>query len=205
MRAGQRDADARLPFDRSANNGFRTMTLKDASTLPADLLRPVERLTRDYSAEKPVADEVFRAYASLYGYDRTELKPVVESVDDTSPSWRVERITFEATYGTERIIAYLFLPRTAVPPYQTVVYFPHGTSLLLRSFEKAEMSYLGFIVKAGRALLLPMYKGTYERRFVPPVSGPNAVRDATIQQIKDISNSINKALGGDSNKEKTKK
>ena len=185
-----RDADARLPFDRSSNNGFRGMTLKDASMLPAELLRPVERLTRDYAAEKPVNDDVFRAYASLYGYDRTELRPVVESVDDTSPQWRVERITFASAYGTERIIAYLFLPRNAVPPYQTVVYFPHGTSLLLRSFEKVEMSYLGFLVKAGRALLLPMYKGTYERRFVPPVSGPNAVRDATIQQMKDLRRSI---------------
>ena len=184
-----REGDARLPFDQSSNNGFRAMTLKDASMLPAELLRPVERLTRDYAAEKPVNDEVFRAYTSLYGYDRTELRPVVESVDDTSPSWRVERITFASAYGTERIIAYLFLPRNA-SPYQTVVYFPHGTSLLLRSFEKVEMSYLGFLVKAGRALLLPMYKGTYERRFVPPVSGPNAVRDATIQQMKDLRRSI---------------
>jgi dipeptidyl aminopeptidase/acylaminoacyl peptidase len=52
------------------------------------------------------------------------------------------------------------------------------------------VGYLGFIVKAGRALLLPMYKGTYERRAATPPSGPNASRDITIQQIKDLSRSV---------------
>ena len=185
-----READARLPFDRSANNGIRTMKLKGPSPLPDEVVRPVERLVRDYGSERPVADQVFQAYTSLYGYDRTDLKSAVESVDDTSPSWRIERLSFAAPYGSERVVAYLFLPKNASPPYQTIVYFPHGTSLLLRSFEKAEMSYLGFFVKAGRALLLPMYKGTYERRLVPAASGPNAVRDTTIQQIKDLRRSI---------------
>jgi eukaryotic-like serine/threonine-protein kinase len=88
------------------------------------------------------------------------------------------------------IVAYLFLPKNASPPYQTVVYFSHSSSTVLRSFEKAEMGYLGFIVKAGRALLLPMYKGTYERRLVPPPSGPNALRDLVIQQMKDLRRSV---------------
>jgi len=60
----------------------------------------------------------------------------------------------------------------------------------MRSFQQAEMSYLGFIVKAGRALLFPMYKGMYERRLVPPAAGPNAVRDVMIQQVKDARRSL---------------
>jgi len=185
-----RDADARPPFDRTDQNGFRTIKIVDPSGVPDTALRPVERLTRDYSQEKPVGDDTFRVYAGLYNYDRTDLKPSVESVDDSSPAWRVERITYGAAYGNERIIAYLFLPKTAAPPYQTVVYFPHGGSLQLHSFEKGEMAYLGFIVKAGRALLLPMYKGTYERRLTAPPSGPNGARDLTVQQIKDLSRSL---------------
>jgi dienelactone hydrolase len=185
-----RGDDARLPFDRSANNGFRTIKLKDSSAPSEAALRPVERLTRDYSAEKPVGDNVFRTYESLYGYDPADLAAKVESVDESSPSWRVERITYAAAYGNDRIIAYLFLPRHAAPPYHTVVYFPHSGATVLRSFEKGEMSYLGFIVKAGHALLLPMYKGTYERRLTPPPSGPNALRDVTIQQMKDLRRSV---------------
>ena len=185
-----RGDDARLPFDRSASNGFRTIKLKDAAALPEITLRPVERLKRDYGREKPVADNIFRTYESLYGYDPSDLGAKVESVDDSASTWHVERITYAAVYGNERIVAYLFLPKNASPPYQTVVYFPHSSSTVLRSFEKAEMGYLGFIVKAGRALLLPMYKGTYERRLVPPPSGPNALRDLVIQQMKDLRRSV---------------
>jgi dienelactone hydrolase len=183
-------ADARLPFDRSSNNGIRTIKLADISPLPDLALRPIERLERDYGREKPVSDDLFRAYGSLYSYDRTDLRSSVESVDDSSPFWRVERIMYAAAYGNERIAAYLFKPKHETPPYQTVVYFPHAGSLVLHSFEQAEMSYLGFIVKAGRALLLPMYKGTYERRLPAPVSGPNAFRDFRIQQMKDLSRSV---------------
>jgi len=187
-----RGEDARSPFDRSSNNGFRTIRTRDGSRLPDAALRPVERLSRDYSQERPVSDDVFRLYTGLYAYDPVDLAPRVESADDRfpSPSWRTERITYAAPYGNERIIAYLFLPKNASPPYQTVVYFPHGGSLLLHSFEKGEMAYLGFIVKAGRALLLPMYKGTYERRDAAPASGPNAIRDLTIQEIKDVARSM---------------
>jgi hypothetical protein len=185
-----RGEDARLPFDRSPNDGFRTIKLVDASALPEAALKPVERLTRDYNQVKPASDDVYRVYAGLYTYDRTDLKSSVESVDDSAAAWRVERITYAAPYGSERIAAYLFLPKHAAPPYQTVVYFPHSGGTLLSSFEKGEMSYLGFVVKAGRALLFPMYKGTYERRLVPPPSGPNALRDLTIQDMKDLQRSV---------------
>jgi dienelactone hydrolase len=185
-----REPDARVPFDRSPQNSFRTIKLVGPARLPETVLQPIERLARDYGQEKPVADDVFRAYTVLFRYDRSDLKPVVESVDDGSPAWRVERITYAAAYGNERIIAYLFLPKQATPPLQTVVYFPHSGGFELSSFEKAEMSYLGFLVKAGRALLLPMYKGMYERRMVPRPSGANANRDLAIQQIKDLARSV---------------
>jgi eukaryotic-like serine/threonine-protein kinase len=98
--------------------------------------------------------------------------------------------SYAAAYGDERIIAYLFLPKQTPPPYQTVVYFPHAGGTVLRSFEQGEMSYLGFVVKSGRALLFPMYKGTYERRLATPTTGPHALRDVTIQRIKDLRRSI---------------
>jgi serine/threonine protein kinase/dienelactone hydrolase len=182
--------DARLPFDRSSTNGIRTIKLADSEPLVERANQPVDLRARDYTRDKPVANDVFRAYVSLYSYDNTDLKASVEAGDETSPTWRVERVSFEAAYGNERIPAYLFLPKNAAPPYQTVVYFPHGSSAALRSFEQAEMSYLGFLVKAGRALLLPMYKGTYERRLAKPVGGPNAQRDLTIQQVKDVSRAV---------------
>jgi dienelactone hydrolase len=183
-------ADARLPIDRSANNGFRLMKRADASPIPEAALRPLDRFGRDYSRETPVSDDVYRVYEGLYAYDASDLKPSIESTDEQSPFWRVQRIAYNATDGKERIIAYLFLPKTTQPPYQTVVYFPHSGGFALRSFEQAEMSNLGFIVKAGRALLFPMYKGMYERRVVGGPTGPNAIRDSTIQQVKDLRRSV---------------
>ncbi len=183
-------ADARFPGDRSDNNGLRLVTLPDPAAVPAEASGPVERLGRDYRVEKPVSDEVFAALARLYSYDASDLKPVVENVDETSDRWRVERVSYTAAYGGERVTAYLFLPRNVRPPYQTVVYFPHAGGLVLDSFQQAEMAYLGFLVKSGRALLFPMYKGTYERRLKAPLAGPRALRDLMIQQVKDVGRSI---------------
>jgi dienelactone hydrolase len=136
-----------------------------------------------------VTDEVFAAYKRLYSYDPGELAARVESTSDESDLWRVERVSYNAAYGDERVPAYLFLPKNSKPPYQTVIYFPHSGGTLINSFQQAEMAYLGFLVKAGHALLFPMYKGMYERRQQAP-AGPNALRDLVIQQVKDVSRSI---------------
>ena len=47
----------------------------------------------------PVSDELFDVYRRFYTYDRTPLDAEVESVDDSSPYWRLERVTFAAAYG----------------------------------------------------------------------------------------------------------
>ncbi|HXN23782.1 MAG TPA: hypothetical protein VOA41_13675 [Candidatus Dormibacteraeota bacterium] len=49
---------------------------------------------------------------------------------------------------------------------------------------------IDFLVKSGRALMFPIYKGTYERLGTPPAAGTNAERDETIQQAKDLRRSI---------------
>ena len=43
---------------------------------------------------------------------------VVEAVDDSSPYYRDETVSFAAAYGTERVPAHLFLPKGVRPPYQ---------------------------------------------------------------------------------------
>jgi len=184
------EAAALDPLDRSSINGFRTMARESADPIPDVLLASIDRFYRDYSREAPVSDEEFEIYRRLYAYDPTDLEAVVELTDDSSDAWRVERVSYAAAYGGERIPAYLFLPKHVSPPYQTVVYFPHSGGQMMRSFEQSEMSYLGFIVRAGRALLLPMYKGMYERRLDRPPDGPIAYRDLTVDRIKDLRRSM---------------
>ena len=88
---------------------FDTVTLPDAI---------------DYYQEKPVSDSVFQVYKEQFSYDKTPLNAQVESKKENPEGWIQEKITFDAAYGGERIIAYLFLPKNIAPPYQTVIYFP---------------------------------------------------------------------------------
>ena len=107
--------DARSPFERSETTGFRCA--RYSSTPLSEALAPIVQVQRDYSKEKPASDEMFRAYRSLYSY-RGPLDAKVEQVDEDDPSWRKEKITFNAAYGNERMLLYLYLPRNATPPYQ---------------------------------------------------------------------------------------
>jgi dienelactone hydrolase len=182
--------DARLPFERLATHGVRLVKYLHSDALPETLTAPVSFKTADYRNVKPVPDSVFRIYESLYSYDRTPLDAKVESEDDSSPYWRRQRITFHAAYGNESIIAYLFLPKNGSPPYQTVVYFPHGGAQMFHTVEDTQLSLIDFMVKSGRALMFPIYKDTYERLGTPPDSGTNAERDETIQQAKDLRRSV---------------
>ena len=89
----------------------------------------------------------------------------MESTDDSSPYWRSEKVTFAAAYGSERVIAHLYLPKNAAPPYQVVTFFPGANALTVRTPEElgAGSGNVEFIVRSGRALILPAYKGTLER------------------------------------------
>ena len=51
------------------------------------------------------------------------------------------------------------------------------------------MQFTDFIIKSGRALLLPVYKGTYERR-IQGSTGPAIAREQSIQRAKDFFRSI---------------
>ena len=64
--------------------------------------------------------------------------------------------------------------RMRQPPYQTVLYFPGGDATLLRSSRDLSLLFVDFVIRSGRALLYPVYKGTYER--IVPVAGPNERR-----------------------------
>jgi predicted Ser/Thr protein kinase/dienelactone hydrolase len=182
------ESDGRSPFERGATFGFRCA--RYTRPIPEKLRAPVTRSIRDYSVEEPVSDDQFRAYKSLYSYDRAPLEEKIEATDDSDPFWRVETITFDAAYGHERVIAYLYLPKEGNPPYQTVVHFPAAYALFMDKIDSVGLHWIRHFVQSGRALLHPIYKGTYERRSKTPLSGPLAWRDQQFQWCKDLGRSI---------------
>ncbi len=144
------DQDAQPAWDRRANYGFRCVKL--SSPPPAASAATVEPPFRDFFKEKPVSDEVFAAYKGLYAYDRGDLAAKVESTE-TTEDWTQEKVSFNAAYGGERVVAYLFLPKNASPPYQTIVYFPGSSAIHTDKFSLSV--YADFIPQSGRALICP--------------------------------------------------
>jgi eukaryotic-like serine/threonine-protein kinase len=184
------EADARLPLDRSAGNGFRLVQYLKAEPLPEAQTSAISFKSIDYRNAKPASDAVFRIYRGLYSYDQTPLEAKIESVDDSSPYWRRERVAFKAAYNNERVIAFLYLPKNAPPPYQTVVHFPGSEAQDFHTFTDLNLFNLDFLMKSGRAVLLPVYKGTYERTTHRTTRGSSEERDESIQRSKDLRRSL---------------
>ena len=189
------------PFDRSERNGFRLAVYPNGEHLPEDLLGPAQLPeTPDFSKMEPVSDEIFEVYREQFFYDPTPLNAKLELSDDSAEEWIHERVTYDAAYGNERIIAHLFLPKNVSPPYQTVVYFPGSGSLFQTSSDDIEdyfefPVFLSFIIKNGRAALYPVYQGTFERqdqKFIPLFFGQNsyAYTEYIIQLVKDFKRSV---------------
>ncbi len=157
------DADAQSPFDRHSNFGFRCVKYSPQQILSKSVTGPIPPPVRSYGREKPVSDEIFRAYQSMFSYDRKELDQVIESVDETGEYWKQETITFTPAHGGERALALLFLPKRFAPPYQTVVYMAWGEHII----DDYQMRVVDFIIKSGRAVLCPMCSSISPKRTIP--------------------------------------
>ena len=183
--------DARSPWERAANFGFRFVKL-DSPAPPATTER-LEVIARDYSTEKPVSDDVFRSYAPLYTYDKGDLNALVEETVSTD-DWSRSKATFDAAYRHERVIAWLYVPTHAAPPYQAVAYFPGGGAFLEDSINLTNLEETrGFLVKSGRALLVPVYKGMFDSRdgFLPGGGNPLVFRrDHQVAWAKDMGRAL---------------
>ncbi|NNE46147.1 MAG: protein kinase [Rhodothermales bacterium] len=189
------DGYAQDPFDRSPTNGIRLIKPVDETADLSSASRSIEIPLRDFRAEKPVSDEVFAIYRNMYRYDRTELNATVEEVDDSDPDWVKERVTFDAAYGGDRMMAYIFVPKNSSPPYQTVVYFPGSGAIHNRSSAGPgpELNAYDYMVKSGRAVVVPIYKGTFERGDELESDYPAETafyRDHVIMWAKDLSRSL---------------
>jgi serine/threonine protein kinase/formylglycine-generating enzyme required for sulfatase activity/dienelactone hydrolase len=182
--------DAQLPWDRRANFGFRCVKL-DSPPSAAAAAR-IDARGRDYGKEKPVSDDVFRAYSGLYAYDKGELDARVEETE-ASENWTREKVSFDAAYGHERVVAQLYLSRRVAPAFQVVVYFPGAFAMLDNKLDLSMVEDgMDFLMKSGRALMIPIYKGFYERRdgLVPGGKPPALFRDHVIMWSKDLGRSL---------------
>ncbi|MBI3475234.1 MAG: protein kinase [Acidobacteria bacterium] len=183
------DPEALPAWDRSPTNGFRCV--RNTAPLSAGVTSPIKTRERDFDKVKSVPDQVYRVYQAMYAYSKTPLNAKVEFVVQDTADWREEKITFDAAYGSERMAAYLFLPKKVSPPFQTVVFFPSARVLdMTDSKTLGDIKFFDYIVQSGRAVLYPIYAGTYERQtrlVLPQASQDEAL---IIQRYKDLSRSV---------------
>jgi dienelactone hydrolase len=176
------EAEAWDPWTRAQTFGVRLIKNLGPAPRAGD---PLENVNPDPKSVVPVGDSQFELLKSVYAYDRTSIDGRVDSTDDSAPMYRKQHVSFAAAYGGERVPAYLFLPKHVSPPYQTVVLFPSAYARVAQSSEHLDLATFEYIIKSGRALLYPVYQGTFERhRPQPP--GINATRDMQVQWAKDF-------------------
>jgi len=179
--------DAKPPFDRGAANGFRCALFP---TPPREsLLAPVRRTSRDYSLEKPVGDEAFQIIRSVYAYTPRELKATVDDIDDSSPYWRKEKVSFSAAYGDERVPAFVFLPKNARPPYQALVYHPSAGARSSTFASMEGFNRMEFIIRSGRAVIYPIYIETFDRQL-PPAQSAADWKERLVKRFQDMRQSV---------------
>jgi eukaryotic-like serine/threonine-protein kinase len=105
----------------------------------------------------------------------------------SSQYWRKEKVSFQAAYGKERVIADLYLPKNAVPRYQIVLFFPGSPGLTEKVLDPYEFRLVELILRSERAVILPSYKGYLERG---PTPNGYLDRELTLHWSKDLGRSI---------------
>ena len=187
------DAYAQSPTDRAALNGIRLVKGAKDGLGGAELAAAVTPEFRDYAVEKPVSDAVFEGFRGFFEYDRTPLNARPEYRRDNNPDWVRERVSFDAAYGGERMAAVLFIPKNHAPPYQTVVVMGGSNFLYTRSDSAIGTRIVDYVVKSGRMVVWPIYKGMFERNIGLTSDSPqetSAYRDLMVALVKDTRRTI---------------
>jgi formylglycine-generating enzyme required for sulfatase activity/dienelactone hydrolase len=188
--------EPRSPLDRHETHGVRCV--RDLRPVPPAALAPVAPSGTVARFDKPVGDDLYAVYKALYAYDHGPLDAHVEPAGETE-HWRAELVSIAAAYGRERVPLYVVLPKNAAPPYQAVVWFPGGYAFGLfplgRDLGDAPgASFFTFLPRAGRALVFPIYQGTFQRFAgvgeFPRDDQMNAYRDMVVQWSKDLGRTI---------------
>jgi len=150
------------PWDRDATNGIRLVRTFDSDEKLAKLRQPGTSTTlRDFAKEIPASDTEFAIYKRMYAYDPLPLNADIVATDPFE-HWTRERVEFDLPYG-ERGAAFLYIPNNTAPPFEVVLYWPGSGALWMQSIDEASLRPIDFIIRSGRVVAQPVFKGTYDR------------------------------------------
>ena len=152
--------------NRSDLNGFRLVKLLDQED-GASFSEPVpRRVTANLPAE-PMSDETYGVISAQFAYSPTNLEPEILEVDDSGSQWTKETVRISTGYEAESMEFMIYMPKGFDPPYQPVIYSPgvnvYNTDSQLSDFDPSDYLF-DFLPVSGRALVVPAFDGSYERR-----------------------------------------
>ena len=187
--------DIRSAFDRAAENGMRTIKRVGDAPLSEAATAPLQRIPPP-RPHRPITEPEYQTITRFFERQRMPLDPRIDATDESSPHWIKQKVSFAAGYGGERLSAYLYLPRSAKPPYQVVIQMG-GSGTFYRRTSATEQEIFGWgfaepLVRGGRAILLPLWKGSYERSdgFAPFEADMPSYRDHVVKWVHEVRQSI---------------
>ena len=182
------------PWTRGATDGVRCARYP-GGTPPDHLMQAFVVPDQDFSGSSPasvLSDEVFAAAQRFSDYDRqAPLADSVESVRELEWGATEEWVTVNAAYGGERLPIRIHLPSDAEPPYEPFIFFGGGNVIRSNRME-APQPPVDFLVRSGRAMIEPVYDGTFRRndgRTTDRFFGPGS-RELIAHWIQDIGRTI---------------
>ena len=180
--------DARDPFWRTVSVGFRTV--KRTTSPPVASFAPLQlQIPQQVRTEKPVDQEAYRFLEDLHRYQPSDLGSSVDRTDTSSPYWIKQTVSFKAAYANDRVIAHLFLPKNAVPPYQVIAVFGGSSIFSAKRVEDFGFPF-EFLIRSGRAVMIPAYWGSLERGPSALFLPANEEVDRAIKWSRDLGKSV---------------
>ena len=162
--ASQTSPEPRM--NRSLKNGFRTVRLINSRDLnpygdPIQTQAP-----RDLSFYKPMNDEVFNVYSRSFQVSSSKPKYDEIYIDESHPVWTKERISLDVGYNNEKMDLLIFRPKQVYGSSSPVIVHPganyYTTPPEIDDINPGEFS-LDFLIKSGKTLVWPAWKGSLNR------------------------------------------
>jgi formylglycine-generating enzyme required for sulfatase activity/DNA-binding winged helix-turn-helix (wHTH) protein/dienelactone hydrolase len=157
------------PMARLPDHGLRLMRTLDDSPVDPALLQPI-KLVRDseFANRAPVSDDAFEAMRFQFTMPHTAPTAVSVNKVEESAQWLAEEVVLSFE-GQQPTTLYVVRPKAHKSPLQPIVYSGVGDCCFMKRPNRdvlEQLQTVGFVVDSGRALIIPIWAGGYER-YVP--------------------------------------
>ena len=166
-------------MQRAPEDGVRLMTMLAGDSMDPELLKPISLGYVDATVTRaPVADDVFAAMRMQFDQVRSAPTQTTVNVVARSPLWIAEEVILEFAHEPPATL-YVVRPSRQLGKLQPIIYAPAQNCCIAKRPNRQSLENLQiaeFVVTGGRALVIPVWMGSYER-YVPLDPDPKSASD----------------------------